>query len=107
MYCPTAILYTDLRRNPTGCRDSWRSQGSWDGDFGNGSERWNTYWLSQLNHSFKNDGEFWMLFDDLLETFEYLDRTRLFQGKWHEDRSSTVADAPLVGGYSERRFKLQ
>lgn len=38
--------------------------------------------MKRLNHKFGDDGTFWMLYEDMLETFKFLHRTRLFDDQW-------------------------
>jgi hypothetical protein len=68
-------------RNPWGQR-AWNGVGEWNGPWSDGSKEWTPYWLKKLNHQFGDDGVFWMSYQDVLETFQYIHRTRLFDEKW-------------------------
>jgi hypothetical protein len=40
--------------------------------------------MEKLEHKFGDDGLFWMAYTDLLQRFNLLDRTRLFDQEWYE-----------------------
>lgn len=48
-----------------------------------GSEEWTPYWMKKFNHKFGDDGIFWISFENFLEEFPILHRTRLFDETWN------------------------
>ncbi|KAJ3300620.1 Serine/threonine-protein kinase smu1 [Borealophlyctis nickersoniae] len=84
-----------LIRNPWGSAE-------WNGKWSDGSAEWTSEWLTSLNHTFGNDGNFWMeckiVYDamwlafwlltiaysdsDFLTEWTVIDRTRLFDKSW-------------------------
>lgn len=69
-------------RNPWGKRNTWNGLGEWNGRWSDGSKEWTPYMMKKLDHKFGDDGTFWMLYEDMLEMFKFLHRTRLFDEKW-------------------------
>lgn len=47
-------------RNPWGQRDGYQGLGEWNGPWSDGSAEWTPYWMKKLNHTFGDDGVFWM-----------------------------------------------
>lgn len=60
--------------------------------------------MKKLNHRFGDDGVFWMLFDDMLETFKYLHRTRVFDEKWNVIQQWNSCDVSWFTGYLRTKF---
>lgn len=60
--------------------------------------------MKKLNHTFGHDGVFWMLYEDVLETFECFYRTRLFDEKWTVIQQWTSCDVAWLTGYSRTKF---
>ncbi|KAF9449386.1 cysteine proteinase [Macrolepiota fuliginosa MF-IS2] len=57
----------------------------WTGRWSDGSKEWTKEWigvLDELGHSFGEDGQFVMEYDDWLECFTDIDRTLLFDSSW-------------------------
>ncbi|KAJ3569972.1 hypothetical protein NP233_g4705 [Leucocoprinus birnbaumii] len=57
----------------------------WTGRWSDGSKEWTKEWinlLDELGHSFGEDGQFIMEYDDWLECFTDIDRTILFDSSW-------------------------
>lgn len=73
---------TIVTRNPWGKRNTWNGLGEWNGRWSDGSKEWTPYMMKKLSHQFGDDGTFWMLYEDMLEMFKFLHRTRLFDDKW-------------------------
>ncbi|KAK3683453.1 hypothetical protein B0T22DRAFT_483314 [Podospora appendiculata] len=90
-------------RNPWGQR-AHAALGEWNGPWSDGSKEWTPYWLQKLEHTFGDDGMFWMSFDDVLETFAVLYRTRLFNEKWTVVNSWTSVNVGWVSGYLNTKF---
>lgn len=60
--------------------------------------------MEKLGHRFGDDGVFWMLYEDVLEIFEYIHRTRLFDEKWTVTQQWTSCDVAWLTGYSRTKF---
>ncbi|KAH6695406.1 calpain-1 catalytic subunit [Plectosphaerella plurivora] len=90
-------------RNPWGQRSD-SGLGEWSGPWSDGSREWTPYWLEALGHTFGDDGEFWMSFDDMLQTFMWIHRTRLFDETWTVVQRWTTAHVAWVTGYLKVRF---
>lgn len=78
--------------------------GEWNGRWSDGSKEWTPYWMKKLNHTFGDDGVFWMLYEDVLETFKYMYRTRHFDEKWTIIQQWTSCEVAWLTGYSRTKF---
>jgi hypothetical protein len=96
----------DSYRNPWGGRDSKGSIGEWNGRWSDGSEEWTPYWMEKLDHRFRNDGIFWMDYGDMLQTFGYIYRTRLFDERWTVIQQWASCSVSWVTGYLRTKFIL-
>ncbi|KAK8041945.1 calpain-13 [Apiospora rasikravindrae] len=92
-------------RNPWGER-SWSGVGEWNGPWSDGSKEWTPYWLKKLGHTFGDDGVFWMAYKDMLETFMFIHRTRLFDEKWTVVQQWTSANVSWITGYLQTKFEI-
>ncbi|KAK7908535.1 hypothetical protein PG985_015838 [Apiospora marii] len=92
-------------RNPWGER-SWSGVGEWNGPWSDGSKEWTPYWLQKLGHTFGDDGVFWMKYEDMLETFMLIHRTRLFDEKWTVVQQWTSANVSWITGYLQTKFEI-
>lgn len=63
--------------------------------------------LKKLNHKFGDDGVFWMSFQDVLDTFMYIHRTRLFDEKWTVVQQWTSVNVGWVSGYLNKKFIIE
>ncbi|ORY70141.1 uncharacterized protein BCR38DRAFT_455002 [Pseudomassariella vexata] len=79
-------------RNPWGER-SYSGVGEWNGPWSDGSKEWTPYWLRKLGHTFGDDGIFRMSYKDMLDTFVFIHRTRLFDDKWSVIQQWTSASS--------------
>ncbi|KAH8591345.1 hypothetical protein B0O99DRAFT_632494 [Bisporella sp. PMI_857] len=93
-------------RNPWGER-SWDGLGEWNGPWSDGSREWTPYWLKKIGHTFGDDGVFWMSYKDMLETFMFIHRTRLFDEKWTVVQQWTSADVSWITGYLQTKFQIE
>ncbi|KAJ9138629.1 Cysteine proteinase [Pleurostoma richardsiae] len=93
-------------RNPWGQRD-YSGLGEWMGPWSDGSKEWTPYWLKKLGHTFGDDGVFWMSYEDVLETFLFLHRTRLFDEKWTVVSQWTGVNVSWVTGYLQTKFVIE
>lgn len=93
-------------RNPWGERD-WKGIGEWSGAWSDGSREWTPYWMKKLNHRFGDDGMFWISYEDLLQRFSTLDRTRLFDQEWVIAQKWTTVNVSWITGYSSTKFSVE
>lgn len=93
-------------RNPWGERDAY-GLGEWTGPWSDGSKEWTPYWLRKLSHTFGDDGVFWMSFDDMLSTFKWIHRTRLFDSRWTVVSAWTSAAISWVTGFLRKKFRVE
>lgn len=96
--------YLLFARNPWGKRDQIKRVGEWEGAWGDGAREWTPYLLKKLNHRFGDDGVFWMSYDDMLETFIYLHRTRIFDQNWNVIQQWNSCDVSWFTGYLRSKF---
>ncbi|MDA4131973.1 MAG: calpain family cysteine protease [Thaumarchaeota archaeon] len=106
MEASTRASCSQSGRNPWGER-SWSGVGEWNGPWSDGSKEWTPYWLKKLNHTFGDDGVFWMAYEDMLETFMFLHRTRLFDEKWTVVQQWTNVNIAWVTGYLQTKFLIE
>ena len=99
-------FFSPSSRNPWGER-SYNGVGEWNGPWSDGSKEWTPYWLKKLNHTFGDDGVFWMSYQDMLETFLFLHRTRLFDEKWTVVQQWTSVNVAWVSGYLNTKFVVE
>jgi hypothetical protein len=95
-----------LIRNPWGLRNSM-VMGEWSGAWSDGSKEWTPYWMKKLNHTFGDDGIFWISFDDLCRKFEVLERTRLFDDTWTVVQQWTSVNVSYLSGYLTTKFTIE
>ncbi|KAI5814597.1 hypothetical protein BZA77DRAFT_356388 [Pyronema omphalodes] len=89
-----------LIRNPWG-------QIEWRGPWSDGSKEWTPEWMSLLDHTFGDDGQFWMTYRDFLRKFDLLDRTRLFDDSWHVTESRWVNyEVTWAADYAPTQFEI-
>ncbi|KAF4851997.1 Calpain-type cysteine protease ADL1 [Colletotrichum siamense] len=93
-------------RNPWGER-SESGLGEWNGPWSDGSKEWTPYWLKKMDHKFGDDGLFWMAYEDMLSTFMYIHRTRLFDEKWTVVQQWTSANVSWVTGFLQTKFVVE
>ncbi|CAK7234430.1 hypothetical protein SEUCBS140593_008939 [Sporothrix eucalyptigena] len=91
-------------RNPWGQRNENTGFGEWHGPWSDGSKEWNAHWFKTLNHTFGDNGVFWMSYEDMLNTFGYLHRTRLFDAQWTVVQQWASVGVSWVPGYLGIRF---
>ncbi|KAK8872780.1 calpain family cysteine protease [Apiospora arundinis] len=92
-------------RNPWGERH-WSGVGEWNGPWSDGAKEWTPYWLKKLNYTFGDDGVFWMSYKDMLETFMFIHRTRLFDERWTVVQQWTSANVSWITGYLQTKFEI-
>ncbi|KAF7542310.1 hypothetical protein G7Z17_g11688 [Cylindrodendrum hubeiense] len=93
-------------RNPWGQR-SESGLGEWHGPWSDGSKEWTPYMIQKLRHEFGDDGIFWMSYDDVLEHFKWIYRTRLFDQRWTVVQQWTSIGVSWLTGYLKKRFIIE
>ncbi|KAL9585523.1 MAG: hypothetical protein Q9212_001476 [Teloschistes hypoglaucus] len=86
-------------------RNPWGRE-EWTGPWGDGSEEWTPERLERLGHTFGNDGIFWISYNDLLQKFNHIDRTRLFGPDWASSQRWTSVDVPWSVQYLSTKFRI-
>lgn len=95
-----------LHRNPWGQRSD-KGLGEWHGPWSDGSREWTPYMIKKLRHEFGDDGVFWMSYEDVLSTFRWLYRTRLFDKRWTVVQHWTSVSVSWVTGYLKTKFVIE
>ncbi|KAK2001573.1 calpain family cysteine protease [Colletotrichum falcatum] len=86
-----------LLRNPWG-------KGEWKGAWSDGSKEWTPEWLQKLQHTFGDDGAFWISYSDLLKKYNIFDATRLFGPGWKVTSIWTTLSVPWTLDYHDTYF---
>ena len=86
-------------------RNPWATD-EWRGAWSDGAEQWTGEWLELLNHTFGDDGIFWISYEDLLKKYSNFDRTRLFGKDWQVVQQWTTVNVPWTADYNETKFSL-
>ncbi|KAK2043225.1 calpain family cysteine protease [Colletotrichum somersetense] len=86
-----------LLKNPWG-------KGEWKGAWSDGSKEWTPEWLQKLQHTFGDDGAFWISYSDLLKKYSIFDATRLFGPGWKVTSIWTTLSVPWTLDYHDTYF---
>ncbi|KAK1983150.1 calpain family cysteine protease [Colletotrichum cereale] len=86
-----------LLKNPWG-------KGEWKGAWSDGSKEWTSEWLQKLQHTFGDDGAFWISYSDLLKKYNIFDATRLFGPGWKVTSIWTTLSVPWTLDYHDTYF---
>ncbi|GJC85255.1 calpain-8 [Colletotrichum liriopes] len=86
-----------LLKNPWG-------KGEWKGAWSDGSKEWTPEWLQKLQHTFGDDGAFWISYSDLLKKYNIFDATRLFGPDWEVTSIWTTLSVPWTLDYHDTYF---
>lgn len=62
--------------------------------------------MHKLNHTFGNDGVFWISYKDLLRHYQHFDRTRLFGPEWNVTQQWSSVNVPWSVDYLDTKFKV-
>ena len=94
----------DLRllklRNPWG-------EVEWEGDWSDGSKLWTPEMMTKLDHTFGDDGVFWISYKDFLKHFPSINRVRLFNKDWQVAQQWTAINVPWTVSYSDTKFQFK
>jgi Calpain family cysteine protease len=97
----------------------WGRQ-EWNGPWSDGSKEWTHEIMKELDHTFDDDGTFFIAFPDFLKFFPVIDRIRLIGPEWYVERVSaeqtdndrtitqqwTSVNVPLAVEYLDTSFKV-
>lgn len=87
-------------------RNPWGST-EWEGDWSDRSKKWTDELKKLLKHEDKDDGIFWISYEDLLRTYPYLHRTRIFNASWTVAQMWSNFTVPILSSDTyEKAFKL-
>ncbi|KAK5712060.1 hypothetical protein LTR15_012129 [Elasticomyces elasticus] len=95
---------SDLRllklRNPWGKTE-------WKGDWSDGSKLWTPDMMTNLGHTFGDDGVFWISYKDFLKHFKNINRVRLFDDThWKVAQSWTCVQVPWTVDYLDEQWQF-
>jgi hypothetical protein len=86
-------------------RNPWGKirKGLWEGPWSDGSKEWTTEVQEELGHRFGSDSVFWIAYEDLINKYTLLDRTRLFRERdWRCCQRWIGVDVPWKPDYHEK-----
>ncbi|KAL9092964.1 MAG: hypothetical protein Q9159_000588 [Coniocarpon cinnabarinum] len=84
-------------RNPWGDTE-------WTGAWSDGSKEWTPDTMRELDHTFGDDGIFWISLEDFLKAYPQIDRTRLFGPEWTIAQQWTTVSVPRSVNYSDTDY---
>lgn len=106
-----AYAILEARKISTGARllkvrNPW-GESEWEGDWSDRSKIWTDDLKKELQHEDKDDGIFWISYEDLLRNYRYLYRTRMFDASWTLAQMWTNFTVPLLSSDTyEKAFKF-
>lgn len=86
-------------------RNPW-GETEWDGDWSDGSKLWTPDMMRKLDHTFGDDGVFWMNYKDFLKHFPSINRLRLFNKDWQVAQQWTCVNVPWTVDYLDTHFEI-
>ncbi len=86
-------------------RNPW-GETEWDGDWSDGSKLWTPAMMTKLEHTFGDDGVFWISFIDFLKHFPSINRVRLFNKEWQVAQQWTSVNVPWTVDYLDTKFQF-
>ncbi|KAJ4326941.1 hypothetical protein N0V84_002666 [Fusarium piperis] len=93
-------------RNPWGSRD-YKGRGAWHGPWSDGSKEWTSHMIQKLRYRFGDDGSWWMSYNDMLDNFVWIHRTRVFDKRWTVAQQWTSVNVPWLVGYLKKKFIVE
>ena len=87
-------------RNPWGCQE-------WNGAWSDGSKEWTPDIMKELDHTFGDDGIFWISFQDFQRYFPRINRIRLFGPEWNVTQQWVAVNVPWVADYLDTKFDFR
>jgi Calpain family cysteine protease len=78
----------------------------WNGPWSDGSKEWTAEAIKALGYTFGNEGIFWMPYENFLERFDEIWRTRLFTPEWNVSQHWTTIQVPWYGDYNDTKFEV-
>ncbi|KIW06159.1 uncharacterized protein PV09_03321 [Verruconis gallopava] len=101
--------YTDKKRNEKvrllKLRNPWGRQ-EWNGKWSDGSKEWTPDVMKELQHTFGDDGIFWISYPDFLKFYPEIDRVRLIGSEWTVTQQWTAVNVPYTAEYLDTSFTL-
>jgi hypothetical protein len=67
---------------------------------------WTPQLMTKLDHTFGNDGIFWISYKDFLKQFPHINRVRLFNKEWKVAQQWTCVDVPWTVDYLDTEFEI-
>ncbi|RDI78654.1 Methylenetetrahydrofolate reductase 2 [Venturia inaequalis] len=87
-------------------RNPWGSQ-EWNGAWSDGSKEWTADVMKELDHTFGDDGIFWISYKDFLKFYPEIDRIRLIGPEWTVTQQWTAVSVPWTADYLDTSFSLE
>jgi Calpain family cysteine protease len=88
-----------LMKNPWG-------ESEWNGPWSDGSSQWTPESIRALDHTFGNDGVFWIRYEDMLRKYDTIYKTRLFSEEWKVTQQWISLAVPWAGEYQDTKFEV-
>lgn len=86
-------------------KNPWGKQ-EWTGPWSDGSKEWTSDSIRDLDHSFGDDGVFWIRYKDLLRKYDQFYKTRLFTDDWRVTQQWVSCAIPWSGTYQDTKFEI-
>ena len=86
-------------------RNPWGST-EWEGDWSDGSKLWTPDMMTKLQHTFGDDGVFWISYKDFLKHFPSINRVRLFNKDWQVAQRWSSVYVPWTVDYLDTKFQF-
>lgn len=86
-------------------RNPWGKirKGIWEGAWSDGSKEWTPEVVQELGHTFGGDSVFWISFEDMIQKYSLIERTRLFRDRdWRCCQRWIGVDVPWKPTFHEK-----